>query len=80
MAVIFYWPLTLVCSGGLAKSTLSLFHHNDRFDFVIKLRIGTYYANQTFYVFFVLRIGTQGEVCILLNILRQWSRCCSYSV
>ena len=27
-----WFPLTLACSGGLAKSTLSLFRHSDRFD------------------------------------------------
>ena len=34
-----YWfPLTLACSGRLAKSTLSLFRHSDLFDFVFSLR------------------------------------------
>ena len=31
-------PLTLACSGGLAESTLSLFRHSDRFDFVFSPR------------------------------------------
>ena len=34
-----YWfPLTLAFSGGLAKNTLSLFRHSDRFEFVFSLR------------------------------------------
>ena len=37
---------------GLAKSTLSLFLHSDRFDFVL----GSHYGNRTFYVCFVLII------------------------
>ena len=32
------FSLTLACSEGLAKSTLSLFRHSDRFDFVFTLR------------------------------------------
>ena len=33
-----WFPLTLACSVDLAKSTLSLFRHSDRFDFVFSLR------------------------------------------
>ena len=33
-----WFPLTLACSGVLAKSTLSFFRHSDRFDFVFSLR------------------------------------------
>ena len=49
----------MACSGGLAKSTLSLFRHSDRFDFVFLLRcieLGSHYPSRTFYVFFVLGI------------------------
>ena len=49
-----WFPLTLACSGRLAKSTLSLFRRSDRFDFVFAE--GSHYANRTFYEFFVLRI------------------------
>ena len=30
-----WFPLTLACSGGIVKSTLFLFRHSDRFDFLI---------------------------------------------
>ena len=63
-----WFPLTLACSGRLAKSTLSLFCHSDWFDFVFSLRwvvLGIYYDNQTFDVFFFFciknYIGTQGD-------------------
>ena len=61
--------LTLACSGGLAKSTLSLFRHSDRFDFVFSLRcidcVTKPLCESKFYIFFYIKyyIGTQGEVC-----------------
>ena len=90
------FPLTVACSGGLAKSTLSFFLClSDRFDFVFSLRcieLGSH-----FYVFCIKVIsGPRVKVyserpltptpnphprqCILLTVLRRWSRCCSYSV
>ena len=50
-------PLTLACSGGLAKSTLSLFRHRDRFFFFFffffffcdtLIELGSHYTNRTF--------------------------------
>ena len=33
-----WFPLTIACSGGLTKNTVSLFRHSDRFEFVFSLR------------------------------------------
>ena len=63
-----WFPLTLACSGGLAKSTLSLFRHSDRFDFVFSLRcidlVRIPLCEPNFLCIFCIKnyIGTQGEV------------------
>ena len=65
-----WWlPLTLAFSGGLAKSTLSLFRHSDRFDFVFLLRcidwVRKTLGELNFLCIFCIKnyIGIQGEVC-----------------
>ena len=55
-----WFPLTLACSGGLAKSALSLFRLSDRFDFVFSPRC----IDINYHVQFFLHI-TSRCFCIL---------------
>ena len=56
-------------NGGLAKSTLSLIRHSDRFDFVFLLRsidsVRKLLCEPNFLCIFYIKnyIGTQGEIC-----------------